>query len=89
MKLTTLLIPLALFTLPSCTSEEATKPKRPDTRGMSGEAAKMWEDGVQFGRPSPGSEANAREAAKAFEIGIPPATLPPASRNPMNGLQVR
>ncbi|MBL9181615.1 MAG: hypothetical protein JNN17_05700 [Verrucomicrobiaceae bacterium] len=78
-----------IISLTGCTLEDSRRLKQQDTSGMSREAAKMWDDGVQFGPVSPQYQAHATEASKAFEIGIPPATLPPASRNPMNGLQVR
>lgn len=77
MKASSLVATAVLTIFSSCTTEDSL-PKRPDTSGMSREAAKLWEDGVQFGPVSPQSQAHATEASKAFEYGIPPAELPPA-----------
>ncbi|MBX7208841.1 MAG: hypothetical protein K1X78_11045 [Verrucomicrobiaceae bacterium] len=78
MRLPFTLIFVTLASIVSCTSEVKPKPARPDTSGMSADAARQWEQAVQVGPVSPEADWRAKQAAKSWERGPPVCELPPA-----------
>ena len=78
MRLPFTLIVVTLVSIVSCTSEDMAKPTRPDTSGMSADAARQWEKAVQVGPVNTEAAIAAKERSRTLEpitTGLTPVDL--------------